>query len=150
MKGQTVLLEHVFLTAGTFLIFIMIVISFSGINQYFQLRKTNEVLGVLAEQTAVAIVTAYEEGQAFNASSEPVITIYLDFPRDLSGRPYEITFEEDTKTLLALSGQTRARSDLLGIPDRVEIDGKITASSGSAYVSYYRSSDRILIGVEWR
>lgn len=150
MRGQTILLEHVLLTAGTFLIFIMVVLSFAAINQYFTIRRTNDVLAVIAEQTAVAVVSAYEQGQPLETSEEPAVTIYLDLPQDVSGRQYEVTYEEDSGTLLATSGQSRARAELLGLARRIDIDGKISGSSGSAYVSYYRSDDRIVIGVEWR
>ncbi len=150
MKGQTVILEHVFLTGGTFIIFLMVVVSFAAINQYFIIRRTNDVLQVIAERTAVAVVTAYEEGREINSTEEPVVKLYLDLPQDIAGRPYEVQYDDSSRSLLAWSGQSMARSTLLGIPDRTELEGKITGSSGSAYVSYYRSDNRVVLGVEWR
>jgi len=150
MRGQTVLLEHVLLTSGTFLIFVAVVISFAAINQYFVLRRTNDALLMMAEQASVGIVTAYEHGKELNASQEPVVKIYLDFPADISGRPYDIYYDEQTRTVVAVCGESSGRADLLGIPDRTQIEGKISASSADAYVSYYRSSNTIVLGVEWR
>ncbi len=117
-RAQKEIIEFALLSAASFLILTLVTITFSRISGIVRESQISDSLGSLSQQTALAIAQADGLIQRDPTAN---FTIYMEFPRDVVGQPYEIRFSTDPDGSCKI-----VSSDAAGSCVRAMAAGKIT------------------------
>ena len=146
MRSVSPIVEHIILSAGALVFFVMVVITFNSIQAEMLKDDMNNRLTNLANQVALRVVKAYEAGRILEELSpdEPVARLYLDLPTSIAGYPYVIRASDGKIT--AASKIQSVEVELLGLERDFSLEGKIVGSiTRKPAVSYYKSRNLVIL-----
>jgi hypothetical protein len=146
MRAISPIIEHVILSAGALVFFVLVVLTFSSIQTELLKDDVNNRLTNLANQVSLKIIQAYETGRLLDEAdpSKPVARLYLDLPATVSGYNYVVR-PVDGKILASSKAQS-VEVGLLGLDRDINIQGKLVGSlTRKPAVSYYKSQNLVIL-----
>lgn len=146
MRAISPIIEHVLLSAGALMFFILVVVSFNSVQTVMIKDDITNRLENMSNQVALAISQAILAGEKVEEMDpeQPVVQIRLDLPQSLAGYQYVVKYEDGN--ILARAKGEEASSDLLDIEKNLTIEGKITGSAvRKPTISYYRTKKLIIL-----
>jgi hypothetical protein len=151
-RGQKEIVEFTLLSASSFFILTLVAMMFNSVTTNMRDAENRASVSTLAAELSLAVIQADNFINRTGGTSD--FTIYLDFPRDIAGTGYELSYSTSTDKSCKVSPEDAEGSCIRGLaggkmvyaPLRVSrpVVGTITGSSEQRAAVTYNSDENLI------